>query len=248
MDIYTKLLTILAESTEPKYWSEAELLECIREAQTEVVRRTKILRKNIALKPRIDIDGDVIAGAFELPADCIEIIGVQFEGKPLDKKSLKFMDSAYSGSADQRVIAGEGVEFSVSWRDTDGAPVHWLFDACGILLYPKPEALEVTQKIELVESQPTFIVDESVGGIGYDIYYQALQAERAIPYGRARLLTPDKHYYRTNTAGTIELLITLPAGQIIVVPADVRVSVDYVYDPPLSLDAVEEPEEPAPEE
>lgn len=247
MDIYTKLLTILAESTEPKYWSEAELLECIREAQAEVVRRTKILRKNVVLKPRIDIDGDVIAGVFELPADCIEIIGVQFEGKPLDKKSLKFMDSAYSGSADQRVIAGEGVEFSTSWRDTDGSPVHWLFDACGILLYPKPEVAGAIQKIELVESQSTF-VGEFVGGIEYDIYYQVLQAERAIPYGRPRLLTPNEHYYETNTFGTIGLLIELPAGQIVAVPADVRVSVDYVYDPPLSLDAMEEPEEPAPEE
>ena len=131
--LYSKLLNVLAENTTPQYWSESELKGYINEGLVEFVKRSKFLRKNAFLDK-----SDLEDGVYFLPTDIIEPIGVQYLGKPLDKKSLKFLETAYSGTAHQRVLSGTGYRFEGSWREAVGDPIHWFFESQMVKIFPKP--------------------------------------------------------------------------------------------------------------
>jgi hypothetical protein len=131
--LYSQLLNVLAENSTPQYWSESELKSYLNRGLIEFVKRTRFLRKNVYLD-KCDIED----GAYFLPTDIIEPEGVQFQGKPLDKKNIKFLESAYSGTSHQRYLSGIGYLFGESWRNMIGDPAHWFFENQFVKIFPKP--------------------------------------------------------------------------------------------------------------
>ncbi|GAB1353152.1 hypothetical protein MASR1M12_18860 [Erysipelotrichia bacterium] len=131
--LYSKLLTVLAESASPQYWSQLELYGYINDGLIEFVRRTKILQKTAYL----DKNANEI-GSYFLPLDIIEPLSVQYKGRPLDKKNTKFFEVAYAGTSHQRVLSGLGNVFARSWREMTGTPSHWFFENKFVKLFPKP--------------------------------------------------------------------------------------------------------------
>lgn len=131
--IYSKLLNVLAENATPQYWSESELKGYINDGLVEFVKRSKFLRKNAYLDK-----SDIEDGVYFLPPDILEPVGVQYLGKPLDKKNLKFLETAYSGTSHQRELVGTGYLFEEGWRELTGDPVHWFFENQMVKVFPKP--------------------------------------------------------------------------------------------------------------
>lgn len=137
--LYDKLLNVLAEDpVDPQYWTETELKGYLNDGQIELVRQTELLQTNAFLDK-----SDIEDGAYFLPPDIIKPLDVQFQGKPLDKKSKTFLASAYAGTAHQRELAGAGFRFGESWRNCVGLPRHWFFENLFVKVFPKP-SYEIT--------------------------------------------------------------------------------------------------------
>lgn len=170
--LYSKLLNILAENATPQYWIESELKGYINDGLVEFVKRSKFLRKNAYLDK-----SDLEDGVYFLPTDIIEPVGVQYLGKPLDKKSLKFLETAYSGTSHQRELVGTGYLFEEGWREMTGNPVHWFFENQMVKVFPKP-AIVIGSSASLIKTIPATLYQGN----------NEIQLSIPLPYGNQNLI------------------------------------------------------------
>ena len=171
--LYSKLLNILAENATPQYWLEAELKGYINDGLVEFVKRSRFLRKNAYLDK-----SDLEDGVYFLPTDIIEPVGVQYLGKPLDKKSLKFLETAYSGTSHQRELVGAGYRFEESWRDMTGDPVHWFFENQMVKVFPKPAFVIGNSSASLIKTISATLYQTN----------NEIQLPIPLPYGNQNLI------------------------------------------------------------
>ena len=140
MNIYQRLLNILAESIVPEYWSESELQRFLDLAQQEFVIQARFLRKHSFLFQKFNINDTsktlTFDNSYMLPDDLLSLESVQWNGKPLDKKSLRYIETRFSGTSHQQELSGVGRAFESDWRTDSGSPEHWVFDNGCVLLYP----------------------------------------------------------------------------------------------------------------
>lgn len=113
------------------FWSDTEKKHYLNLAYREFCERTRMTTKHIYL--RVTDEGNT----YPLPDDIFEIIGVQYEGKPLDQKSIKFLESMYSGTGHFQHIKGLGRKFEHTWRDRTGFPRHWYMEDGAIHCFPR---------------------------------------------------------------------------------------------------------------
>jgi hypothetical protein len=171
--LYNKLLSVLAETTSPQYWSETELKKYINDGLIEFVKRTHFLQKHAYLDK-----SDLESGAYFLPLDIIEPIGVQFRGRPLDKKSIKFLESAYSGTAHQKYLVGTGYPFTQGWREMEGDPIHWFFESQFVKVFPKPSLSVAGSSSNLLKTIPATLYEGNA----------VIQLPIPLPYGNQHLI------------------------------------------------------------
>lgn len=123
--------TMLSNTATTNFWTEAEKKHYLNLAYREFCQRTRITNKHVYL----DVTDE--GNTYPLPDDVFEIIGVQYEGKPLDQKSLKFLESMYSGTSHFQHIKGLGRKFEHTWRDRTGFPKHWYMEQGAIHCFPR---------------------------------------------------------------------------------------------------------------
>lgn len=113
------------------FWTDAEKKHYLNLAYREFCQRTRMTTKHVYLN--VTDEGNT----YPLPDDIFEIVGVQYEGKPLDQKSLKFLESMYSGTSHFQHIKGLGRKFEHTWRDRTGFPMHWYMEQGAIHCFPR---------------------------------------------------------------------------------------------------------------
>ena len=133
LEIYETVLDNLGEDEQPQFWSERELKRFINKAVNQFIADTEYLKN---LFPLIQAE----AGAYYVPQNLIKCKKVYYKGKPLDYKSVDYLDSKYGGIAHQDEKIGVGFPFEGSWRIQTGEPIHWYFEDAKIKLFPIPEA------------------------------------------------------------------------------------------------------------
>ncbi|MBR4343934.1 MAG: hypothetical protein IKP88_14770 [Lachnospiraceae bacterium] len=149
MNVYQRLINILAETINPEYWSVSELLHYLKLSQNEFVRQSRIFRKNAKLALSFEKNPDDWSdsptfrqGEYEIPSDCLEIVSIQWNGKPLDKKGLTYLETRYTGTRNQSEIKGLGrYKDNNGWREESGEPDHWIYDNKNIRLFPCPNEI-----------------------------------------------------------------------------------------------------------
>lgn len=123
--------TALSNLNTTNFWSDAEKNHYLNLAYREFCVRTRITTKHEYL--RVTDEGNT----YPLPDDIEEIISVQYEGKPLDQKSIKYLESVYSGTGHFQHIKGVGRHFEHTWRDRTGRPRHWYMENGAIHCFPR---------------------------------------------------------------------------------------------------------------
>lgn len=265
MNLYQRLLNILSESITPEYWSEKELCRYIEMGAKEFARRTKITRRHAKLSPKIDVmsvdenfdELEFKEGSYEIPFDCLSVESVQWDGKPLDKKSLTFMEARYAGTSEYLNIRGSGRFFDGGWRVAEGLPVHWLYDDKSIRLFPDPKENFGIFYSNLT-SVPARIPIANISRKGLKVYLYKRKEKTEnnatfFYYGRWSLI-PETKYAFCNMNGTLyveptakfrdeltalqeEFKLTLAA----VLPSH-SASIDYVYSPRISFNDIFSPD------
>lgn len=123
--------TMLSNVGTTNFWTDAEKKHYLNLAYREFCKQTRITTKHTYL----DVTDE--GNTYPLPEDILEIVGVQYEGKPLDQKSLKFLESMYSGTGHFEHIKGLGRKFEHTWRDRTGFPRHWYMEQGAIHCFPR---------------------------------------------------------------------------------------------------------------
>ena len=124
-------------------------------AQNEFVRQTQLFRKNaklsLGIEPSADNfsdEPDFLTGEYDLPDDCLDIVSVQWNGIPLDKKGIAYLETAYTGTSNHSEIRGDGRLMDESWRDSKGTPIHWTYDNKRIRMFPLIEEHPLVNTID----------------------------------------------------------------------------------------------------
>lgn len=126
--------SLLANPETTNYWTDSELAAYLNMAYREFCAKTRITHKHISLG--VTDEGN----SYVLPEDLMEIVAVRYEGKPLDQKSIKYLETAYSGTSHFEAIKGEGRLFNgFDWRAITGYPDHWYFGDGYLHCFPRPE-------------------------------------------------------------------------------------------------------------
>lgn len=123
--------TMLSNVGTTNFWTDTEKKHYLNLAYREFCQRTRMTTKHVYLN--VTDEGNT----YPLPDDIFEIVGVQYEGKPLDQKSLKFLESMYSGTSHFQHIKGLGRKFEHTWRDRTGFPKHWYMEQGAIHCFPR---------------------------------------------------------------------------------------------------------------
>lgn len=123
--------TALSNVDTTNFWSDTEKSHYLNLAYREFCIRTRITTKHEYLS--VTDEGNT----YPLPDDIEEIVAVQYEGKPLDQKSIKYLESVYSGTGHFQHIKGMGRKFEHSWRDRTGRPRHWYMENGAIHCFPR---------------------------------------------------------------------------------------------------------------
>lgn len=255
MNIYQRLINILSESINPEYWSASELMHYLKLAQNNFARETRITRKNVKLASAykslsVGSSLDFIASEYDLPSDCLEIMSVQFKGKPLDKKDITFLEAAYSGTSSQEVIKGSGRINETGWRQMTGTPIHWIFDNKKVRVFPAinevPETVIIPSDIE---NSNVFAVDYVEGMRIVLLFYNQIIENNEV-YTKESIfipLTKDKYFFSTRNnqiylSFSDEYIKTLRRNiedgwniEIIAYAPSDTVTADYVYEPALKI-------------
>jgi len=146
MNVYHRLLNILAETIQPEYWNIDELIHYLDLGQRQLAKDSALFRKMKRLVPAVDtmepasqmpatILTKLSKGLYQIPDDCMEVENVYWQGKLLDKSNLTFLNSRFSGISHFSGKKGRGRYFHESVRETEGEPVSWTYDN-GIRVIP----------------------------------------------------------------------------------------------------------------
>lgn len=146
MNVYHRLLNILAETTQPEYWNIDELIHYIDLAQRKLAKDSRLYRSIKRLVPAIDpiepasrLPATILTkpsrGLYQVPEDCLEIDNIYWNGKLLDKANLVFLNSRFAGISHFAGLKGKGRHFEEPVKDTEGEPDNWTYDN-GIRLVP----------------------------------------------------------------------------------------------------------------
>lgn len=254
MNIYQRLINVLAESINPEYWSIKELVHYLRLSQNEFARQTRITRRNIRLASSFDIntiDSQPVfrSGEYDIPSDCLEIISVQWKERPLDQKGITFLESAYSGTGAHEVIRGVGRFGSKGWRSITGEPLHWIYDNKSVRLFPsikeEPEVTLISSDINADERRfPVYFNDKSDVSVLLRIYTET-EENGEVYTGQSLYLTlARKDYSFCISNSQFYILISddissrikswISSGykiSIMAYEASKAVTADYVYQP-----------------
>lgn len=147
MNVYHRLLNILAETSQPEYWTIDELVHCLELSQRQFVKDTKVIKKHKGLVPAFDenepasrlpvtMSTVLNEGLYQIPDDCLEIRNVYYRGKLLDKTDIDSINANYAGNSYFLGLKGSGLRFYENWRKTLGEPAQWVYDG-GIRIIPR---------------------------------------------------------------------------------------------------------------
>jgi len=135
--LYSKTLEQLGERSTPEFWSEAELKDYLNRGQREFYKQSRyktILASLTAAE----------SGRYFLPQKCLEIQRVYFNRKPLEKRSVEFLESDVSGTAHFKGLHGDGKTFGSDFRAaTAETPDAWYYEDGRVCLFPIPTAFAV---------------------------------------------------------------------------------------------------------
>lgn len=135
--LYAKVIQKLGESSTPQFWSEAELKDYINRGIREFVRQTG---SNTVKNMLTHVEN----GRYLVPDNLLMLGNVYYAGRPLERRSVDYLDSRNSGTSHYDGIVGDGIAFSDSdteWRNTTGTPEAWYYEDSKICLFPIPETL-----------------------------------------------------------------------------------------------------------
>lgn len=146
MNIYHRLLNILAETTQPEYWNIDELIHYLDLGQRQLVKDSDLFRRTRKLVPAVDVmepasqmPATILTklskGLYQIPDDCMEVENVYWRGKMLDKSNLTFLNSRFAGISHFSGKKGRGRHYEESVRETEGIPSAWTYDN-GIRIVP----------------------------------------------------------------------------------------------------------------
>lgn len=146
MNIYHRLLNILAEQLQPEYWTIPELVHYIDLAQRQFYKDSGLYRKIKGLVPSfnqnepaaqlpVTITTILDKGLYQVPEDSIEIKKVWWRGKLLDKANYSFINSRFAGNSHFSNIRGMGSHYDFPLKHTCGEPSNWVYDN-GIRIVP----------------------------------------------------------------------------------------------------------------
>lgn len=146
MNIYHRLLNILAEQLQPEYWTIDELIHYIDLSQRQFYRDSKLFTKKKGLVPSFQQNEPVSQmpvtiltvldkGQYQMPDDCMDIKKVYWRGKLLEKANIDFINAKYAGNSHFHNLKGSGEHFEAPLPMVTGEPDCWLYDN-GIRLVP----------------------------------------------------------------------------------------------------------------
>lgn len=148
MNVYHRLLNILAETTQPEYWTIDELLHYIDLSQRQLAKDSRInatTEKLLPLFTKNDMASNLPVtittihkrGLYKVPDDCMDIIGVYWKGKPLDKQNIDNINASLVGTSHFSGLKGEGKHYKAPLKFIGGSPYAWAYDE-GIRIVPIP--------------------------------------------------------------------------------------------------------------
>lgn len=205
MNVYHRLLNILAEQLQPEYWTIDELCSFIDLAQRQFALDTRFFDKREMLVPAFTSDHisdfyenfKIVDGLYQVPDDCLEMRRVYWDGKLLEKSNEDFLSASVSGNGYFEGIKGEVGSFTEPVRTAKGEPKTWFYDG-GIRIVPIGDSTEkaferTSRSLELTVWSPE-------------------QTHATIKRGEERIDTKTKIYTQfatlyniTNTAESINL-------------------------------------------
>ncbi len=252
MNVYQRLINILAETVNPEYWSIHELIYYLKISQDEFAKQTRITRKNCNLAQAIEkiTDGQTIEfldGEYCFPTDCLDVLSVQWNGKPLDQKSLTYLETAYSGTSSQEILKGSGRIMETGWRSITGFPHHWIHDR-NVRIFPlskEEPTVTVLANTNAMLNSNKFAV-ESSKGVQYVIRFNTVVTEDNETYTSQSLfwrLEPEKYkfftkndqlYLALNPKYLLLIREAIANGktvELLCYPLSPAVTMDYIYKP-----------------
>lgn len=252
MNVYQRLINILAETVNPEYWSIHELIYYLKLSQNEFAKQSRITRKNSCLAQAIEkvTDGqdiEFIDGEYCFPTDCLDVLSVQWNGKPLDQKSLTYLETAYSGTSSQEVLRGSGRIMESGWRSIKGFPNHWIHDR-NVRIFPltkEEPTVTVLATTNAILNSNKFAVNSSKG-MQYVVRFNTIVTENNESYTGQSIfwrLEPEKYAFFTKNN---QLYLSLDTKylslirdaiandrtvELLCYPLSDSVTMDYIYKP-----------------
>lgn len=146
MNIYHRLLNILAEQLQPEYWTIDELVHYIDLAQRQFAKDSKLFSRTKGLIPSFSLNEPVSQmpvtiltvldkGRYQVPDNCLDIKKVYWKNKLLEKANIDFINAKYAGNSHFHNLKGLGEHFDGSLTKVAGEPDSWFYDD-GIRLVP----------------------------------------------------------------------------------------------------------------
>lgn len=168
MNIYDRLLNILAESLTPEYWQRHELIHYLKLAQSAFAYDTKLMVRRNSLLPKIknrlsdklrtSIPSiELEEGVYAFPEDCKDVISITWNGEQVGHKNITYLNT-YSGYRDAE-RQGVGRRFRKNWEDMKGKPVHWINQENGIRFFPKCSE-RLMQIVKRLSDEDIQLIDE----------------------------------------------------------------------------------------
>lgn len=252
MNVYQRLVNILAETINPEYWSIHELIYYLKLSQNEFAKQTRITRKNRCLAQAIekitdDQDVEFLDGEYFFPEDCLDVLSVQWNGIPLDQKSLTYLETAYSGTSSQEILKGSGRIMETGWRSITGFPHHWIHDR-NVRIFPlakEEPTVTVLADTNAILASNKFAV-ESSKGMQFIVRFNAIVTEDNESYTSQSIfwrLDPKKYTFFTKND---QLYLSLNPKYLSLIRESIAnnktvellsysfsssVTMDYVYEP-----------------
>jgi len=137
---------MLAETTQPEYWTIDELIHYLDIAQREFVKDSRLFTKTKGLVPSFNQNEPVSQlpvtlstipskGLYQMPDDCMDIKKVYWQGKLLEKANIDFLNARFAGNSHFHNKKGIGRHFTEPLADVAGEPESWAYDN-GIRIVP----------------------------------------------------------------------------------------------------------------
>jgi len=146
---YAKVIEKLGENpTSPQFWSVAELKDYVNRGFREFAKQTG---HNTIKAPMALVD----SGRHIVPSNMLRLMGVYFQGRPLERRSIDYLESKFAGKGHYAGLRGDSPAYSDSasdWRLATGTPEAWYYEEGRICLYPIPESLLTASQVRTKQS------------------------------------------------------------------------------------------------